>query len=633
MRFIDLHWLPELSQASTVFTELSRREHVEFSELVKLAGSRLDFIQTNRLDRILQKHATRLKADDPSLKPLRLAILSSSTVDHLLPGLRIAALRRGILLETFLGDYGQYLQELQDDASALTAFAPNIVLCAFQPQHVFGTPDPGMPAADAQATVDAACEQLTTVWRRARERFKAQVIQQTFLPTATRLVGSNEHRLRGSGAALVSELNTRLRAAADAERVDLLDLGAAVAHDGLAMWHDVSLWHRAKQEVALGAGPAYGELALRLVAAQRGRSGKCLVLDLDNTLWGGVIGDDGLEGIKLGQGSALGEAFVSFQQYARDLSRRGVILAVCSKNDLENARAPFEKHPEMVLKMADIACFVANWSDKAGNLRSIAEQLNIGIDSLVFADDNPFERNIVRRELPMVAVPELPEEPALYAQCIADGGYFEALQVTSEDFERTGQYRANSARENLKASHTDLAGYLRSLNMVLRWEPFDRIGQQRIVQLINKTNQFNLTTRRYTDIEVAAVMEDPAALTLQLRLLDQFGDNGIIGIIIGKPDGADLRLDTWLMSCRVLGRQVEEASMNLVAQQARQLGARALIGEYLPTKKNGMVKDHYRKLKFSLDEEREDGSTRWRLDLATYDPFPTFISTERSEHE
>ena len=318
--------------------------------------------------------------------------------------------------------------------------------------------------------------------------------------------------------------------------------------------------------------------------------------------------------------------------HARALSRRGIILAVCSKNDEENARSPFESHPEMILKLDDIACFVANWNDKAGNLRHIAERLNIGIDSLVFVDDNPFERNIVRRELPAVMVPELPDDPALYAQCIADAGYFEGLNLTPEDFERGGQYRANIAREDLRASHTDLEGYLKSLNMELRWQPFDRMGLQRIVQLINKTNQFNLTTRRYTERDVLAIMNTPGAMTLQLRLIDTFGDNGIIGIVVGKPENEAMRLDTWLMSCRVLGRQVEEAIMNLVVSEAQRLGAARLIGEYLPTKKNGMVREHYRKLQFELAQVQ--GMTvpsPWLLSIADYKPFDTFISLIRSD--
>ena len=371
--------------------------------------------------------------------------------------------------------------------------------------------------------------------------------------------------------------------------------------------------------------PFYGDLLGRLLQAQQGQTFKCLVLDLDNTLWGGVIGDDGLEGIVLGQGSALGEAFAAFQGYARDLSERGIILAVCSKNDEKNALEPFEKHPDMVLKKGDIACFAASWQDKAAAIRGIADQLRIGLDSLVFADDNPFERNIVRRELPMVAVPELPEDPALYATALADAGYFEAVHLTAEDLQRSQQYQANLQREHTKASTTDLTGYLESLNMELRWGRFDRIGHQRIVQLINKTNQFNLTTRRYTDEEVAKVIGDPNVLSLQLRLLDRFGDNGVIALVIGRPlpCAVAIEIDTWLMSCRVLGRQVEQATLNLIAAEARRLGAESLIGRYLPTAKNGMVADHFAKLGFSACEWED--STRWKLNLKDFVPVPTFM--------
>ena len=366
---------------------------------------------------------------------------------------------------------------------------------------------------------------------------------------------------------------------------------------------------------------------MRLIAARRGLSSKCLVLDLDNTLWGGVIGDDGMAGIVIGQGSALGEAFVAFQHYARDLSRRGVILAVSSKNDDANAREPFENHPEMTLRMDDIACFAANWSDKASNIRSIASRLNIGLDSLVFVDDNPFERNLVRRELPMVAVPEVGDDPAYFARILADAGYFEGLAVTADDRLRHESYRGNIQRESLREASTDLPAYLRSLQMRLVWRRFDRLGLSRIVQLMNKTNQFNLTTRRVTEDEIRARTNDPRALGLQLRLTDRFGDNGIIAIVSGHlvEGGADFTIDDWLMSCRVLGRQVEQATLNLLAAQARQLGAGRLVGDYIPTAKNEMVRDHYTRLGFALEASREDGGTRSVLDLASFHPAGLFI--------
>ena len=625
MRLADLYWLPATGDIAERIRQLRADRTLRWGDLVALANCRLDFVQTNQLDRALQ----RWPAEDGPISRLKLALLSSSTVNHLLPGCRVAALRRNLYLQTFVGDYAMYLADLQDEGSALHQYGPDVLLCAFHAQHLIGNPDPALPPRDADALLDQAVDRIVQVWRLIRQRFRAQVIQQTVLPVRSLIVGSNEHRLRGSCTTLIERLNLRLRDLADEHGVDILALDRVASDDGLRTWHDPVLWHRAKQEISPAAAPAYGDLVTRLIAAQRGRSAKCLVLDLDNTIWGGVIGDDGLEGIKLGQGSALGEAYVDFQRYVSQLARRGVILAVCSKNDPETARLPFERHPEMVLKSEQIACFVANWSDKAQNVRDIAAQLNIGIDSLVFVDDNPFERNIVRRELPSVAVPELPEDPAHYARCLADAGYFEALHITSDDLERGAQYRANLAREQLRASETDVHGYLSNLDMELRWQPFDRVGLLRIVQLINKTNQFNLTTRRYTESEVASLMADEHALTLQLRLADRFGDNGIIGIVIGKAEGDSIRLDTWLMSCRVLGRQVEEETLNVVVGEAQRLGACRLIGEYRPTDKNRMVSEHYRKLGFELAEETQDGTSLWTMPVRDFSPHETFIRQTR----
>ena len=628
MRLTELYWLPSADGISDTLKGLGRQATVHVDELIPLARSRLDFVQTQRLDRLLGKVLSgATAAEDPiGLKRLRLAMLGSATLDHLEPGLRVAALRRGIALEIFRGEYGQYQQELLDERSALQAFAPNIVLLSLDARHLAQGADVGMSRADAAALVAGRIEQIKATWRAARRRFSAQVIQQTCLPCVPAAIGSNEARLPGAPAALISALNAELPRHAAEEGVDLLVIDAYAAQDGLAAWHDPVLWHRAKQEISPLAAPAYGDLVVRLVAAQQGLSAKCLVLDLDNTVWGGVIGDDGLEGISLGQGSALGEAFAAFQAYVRDLSRRGVILAVVSKNDLANAQSPFDSHPEMILKQSDIACFIANWDDKATNIRKVAETLNIGLDSLVFIDDNPFERGIVRRELPMVAVPEVPDDPALFASTLADAGYFEALNITGNDLERTAQYRSNAQREMLRHAHTDVEGYLKSLDMTLQWRPFDRVGMQRIVQLINKTNQFNLRTQRYTEAQVEELLEDSGAIALQLRLLDKFGDNGIISIIIARPDDEAMFIDTWLMSCRVLGRRVEEASVNLVAAEARRRGARRLVGEYLPTKKNGMVREFYPKLGFEPVVEKPDGATRWQLDLARFKPFDHFIT-------
>jgi FkbH-like protein len=326
---------------------------------------------------------------------------------------------------------------------------------------------------------------------------------------------------------------------------------------------------------------------------------------------------------------------VAFQRYAHRLSERGIVLAVCSKNDEANALAAFDEHPEMVLRRKDIACLTANWQDKAANLRQIAASLNLGLDALVFADDNPFERNLVRQELPEVLVPELPEDPSFYAQTLADAGYFEAVTVTEADRERSGQYQANAARETLRGSATDLAGYLRNLEMELMVRPFDRIGLARIVQLINKTNQFNLTTRRYLEPEVSAMMADPGVVTYQMRLLDRFGDNGVIALLIGRKQERALEpileVDTWLMSCRVLGREVEEACLNVLAAGARAMGAERIVAEYRPTAKNGMVRELYAKLGFTLESSDAEGNTRWSLELADWTPKPVVMRVVQQE--
>jgi FkbH-like protein len=550
---------------------------------------------------------------------------------HLHPAIRVAAMRRGLRVSVYENNYGQYRQELADPTSALHRFAPDIVLFAFDAHHLTAGFGAGLDKAGAEDAFAELRDHIRNCWRQAREAFGCPVIHQTALPVHPSLLGNNEHRLPGSPASVIARLNHEVRGWAEDDGIDLLALDTRAAQDGLRAWHDPALWHRSKQEVSPTAAPIYGELLARILAARQGRSADWLVLDLDNRVWGGVVGDDGLAGLVIGQGSALGEAFVDFQAYARELTQRGVILAVCSKNDEANALEPFDSHPEMVLRRGDIASFVANWNDKPSNIRAIAEELNIGLDSLVFVDDNPFERNLVRQELPMVAVPEVGEDPATYAQTLADGGYFEGIAITAEDRARSAQYQGNRQREELRISATDLASYLRGLEMELIWRPFDEIGLQRTVQLINKTNQFNLTTRRYTEEQVRGVIADPRAFGLQLRLLDRFGDNGIIALVIGRmQDEHDLLIDTWLMSCRVLGRQVEPTTLNLVAQAAKRLGARRLIGEYSPTAKNGMVKDHYVKLGFAPLQETETGGARYTLDLSQFVPADTFITVTQS---
>jgi FkbH-like protein len=392
---------------------------------------------------------------------------------------------------------------------------------------------------------------------------------------------------------------------------------------GLERWFNPLQWNAYKLPFDAVFGPLYADCLARLIGALRGKSRKCLVLDLDNTLWGGAIGDEGLDGIVLGEGSALGEAFLSVQRYALSLRQRGIILAVSSKNDDANARMPFQSHPDMLLKENHIAVFQANWIDKASNLEAVAKTLNIGVDALVLLDDNPAERAAVRAALPMVAVPELPSDPARYVEILDAAGYFEAVELSGDDLLRADAIQSNALRADVMQRAQSIEDYLGALEMKLSLSAFRPEERQRITQLANKTNQFNLTTRRYAESEIAALEANTNAFTLQARLRDRFGDMGLISLLIAKPDPGDETawdVETWLMSCRVLGREVERGVLEALVQAARKKGVRKLRGTYIPTPKNGMVAEHYRKLGFAQNGSEPDGRSSWELDVTSHEP-------------
>src|ERR1700693_6112020 len=534
-----------------------------------LAQHRLGFLETIQLDRALGGASSELPKGFSSV---RLAILSSATVDHLVPAIRVSGLRRRLLIDVHVGPYGQYRPQLLDAESQLHRLPPQIVLLSLTAREaIVGVPLTAT-AAQADAAIGRSIEELRVLWGKARETFHATVIQQTFLNVADPLFGSYDRFVAGAPVQLIAQLNQRLLQAAAEDGVLILDIARASERDGLDAWFDATRWLQAKQEIAPQVAPLYGELLARVIAAQRGLSKKCLVLDLDNTLWGGVIGDDGPEGIVLGEGTGTGEAHLALQRYVKQLRERGVILAVCSKNDPATAEAVIRDHPEMLLKRSDFAAFVANWEDKATNLKLIADQLNIGMDSLVFVDDNPAERARIRQSLPMVAVPELPEDTAQYVRCLADAGYFEAVAFTSEDRHRARQYAENAERDALLESAQSIDEFLRGLEMSVLFGPFTAVDHARIVQLINKTNQFNNTTRRYTSEEITYITNLPDALTLQFRLLDRIGDNGLVSTMLLRPTPNHedvLEIENWVMSCRVFGRQLEFEAMNIAVEAAR----------------------------------------------------------------
>jgi len=557
------------------------------------------------LDRLLTQ--ARQSAEPPVKATRRIAVLGSGVLDFWAGLLRPALFGYGIGCEIVTGEYDQYQQEVLDPASQLATFRPEIVVLAVDWRRLGLSDETADPANAVRNLIDG----MTALWRTCQQRYRAAVIQTNFEIPEVDPLGRLSAASPGGRARVIQRLNLELWDAAQQAGVAVLDVEQLAAATGKRNWSDPGMWIAAKQYPAADAVPPLTRNLAALVRAVCGLTSKCAVLDLDGTLWGGVIGEDGLGGIRLG-GDAEGEAYTAFHQYLLGLRGRGIPLAVCSKNNEEDARSVFRRHPETVLKEDDFAVFLANWEPKPDNLRRIAAMLNVGLDSLVFLDDNPVERNLVRRELPDVEVPELPDDPARYAEALHATYLFESLSLTDEDRRRADTYRENVERTELAAGSTNLDDYLVSLRMKVDLRPFDEANLPRIVQLINKTNQFSVTTRRTTASEVTAWMQDPAWYTQFMRLQDKFGDSGLTGVMIAVREGETLRIVNWLMSCRVLGRRIENLMLASLMRHARHAGAAAVIGEYLPTAKNGQTADLFDRFGFERIEEREDGGRLYR---------------------
>lgn len=521
----------------------------------------------------------------------KLALLSSSTTALLAPVLQARAFACGLELQIYEGPYGNFRQEILNPDSGLYRFAPHFVLLSINSRDLH------LPPHGGEEEGQEFCRQLRGLWQTLQQRHPCHLMQlgpETPEPGAW---GGLEQTLPQGRRALLQQLRTRLSLDLPAG-VSYLDPDAAAAH-GDGPWFSAAEWHSAKQYPASASLPALAESALAQMRAALGMSAKVLVLDLDNTLWGGVVGEDGVGGIKIGPPSAEGEAYQELQDYAKELQQRGVLLAVCSKNNEADALLPFEQHEAMRLRRNDFVAFVANWTDKATNLAAMAEDLSLGLDSFVFLDDNPLERALMRRHCPAVIVPEGGPTPWQMLSALRRGQYFESLTLTREDLERHQSYRANVERRKVEKNSASLEEFLAGLEMVAENGAVDAATLSRVTQLINKTNQFNLTTRRYTEEQVRAMATSPRWWTRWFRLADKFGDYGLIGVMLAEKNEGCWRLDTWLMSCRVLGRQVEEHMIAVATRAAAAEGAKELRGEYLPTPKNGLVKDLYPRLGFA----------------------------------
>jgi len=551
------------------------------------------------LDQLIFLSALAKKARAQSLLPpatsqgaLRLALLGSYTFHPFKEVLETLLVAAGFSVQIWVGDFDNYTQEIVDENSGLYTFKPNVVLIAPSGERCVysGRLDDSQAKADKE--IRATVNQLITLVKKVHDQTGADVILTNFVLPGGFDPGAWRGRTLTSEWSFKKAVNTLLGLEAP-PFVHICDAEFLSCRRGLVASRDNRLWLSSRQFGSAELIADWVKETTSLVVRLRRGIKKVLVVDLDNTLWGGVLADEGVEGIELGEGTPRGEAFKNFQRQVKALSKRGVLLAVCSKNDENVAKEPFGRHPEMVLTFDDFVAFKANWLPKPENLRAIAKTLGLGLDSFVFVDDNPAEIEIVRQMTPEVQTVCLGEDPATFVEKLQDLRAFEPLQLTAEDRDRSEMYRQETQRKQAQSEATDLDSFLASLEMKATFQQFLPEDIPRIAQLINKSNQFNLTTRRRTETEVAAIATDPRYVTLTVRLADRFGDYGLVGVVIGHLQADRIEIDTWLMSCRVLQRGMEKEMMNEVFRLAKSRGSKTVSGEFIPTEKNSMVRDFY----------------------------------------
>ncbi|PWU14625.1 MAG: FkbH domain-containing protein [Verrucomicrobia bacterium] len=588
--------------------------------MLKHDRSELDYGQ-------LVKKARRL---GPGSGPkLKLALLADVSTQHLTPLLRVLFASNGVDVEIYEAGFDTVEVESLDPNSGLYAFGPQVIVILQSIMKLKSNFYQGQE--DRRSFAQAKAGAIEAVWSAIRVRSTAVIVQSTFVLPYERTSG-NFGRVTGDSLLdSVEELNREIcRHASQHPSVLINDVDYLAAWVGRGHFLDEKLWCLAKSFCALKYLPQVAQNIVDISLASLGRSVKCVVLDLDNTIWGGIIGDDGLEGIVLGELDEDG-VFRSFQSFLKELSARGIILAVCSKNDEAVAREVFQKHPGMVLREEDIAVFIANWDDKAANLRRIRDTLNIGFDSMVFLDDSPFERNLVRQLVPEIIVPELPEDPALYVRALSELNLFETASQSSLDAGRAALYKDQQKREVESKKFATLDQYLESLQTTAHCQRFESATLGRVAQLIQRSNQFNLTTRRYSEAECKMMMEDrDRYFPFTISVHDRFGDFGLINVVILrlKPNEGVLEIDTFLMSCRVLQRGVEQLAMNKILDFARTGAYQCVLGQFIPTAKNMMVKSFFEQFGFRQTATSPEGATHWRMETADYVPRKVFISEQ-----
>jgi len=549
----------------------------------------------------------------PGLREIKIAILGGSTTSEVAKVLEIFLLDGGYSPIFYESEYNRFYEDAVFDNPDLLKFSPDLIYIHSSVVNIESFPDFNDSQDQVSGMIDEQAAKFESIWS-ALDKYNCPVIQNNFdYPINRRLGNLDAYDFHGV-THFVCELNLIFaKAARSRKNLFLQDINYLSARVGLSTWFDHSLWYRTKYAVSLIAIPDLCLNLFNIINALSGGAKKCLVLDLDNTCWGGVVGDDGVNGISIGHDSPLGEAFTAFQAYALSLKKRGISLAVSSKNDLANAEAGFS-HPDMTLKIDDITVLKANWNQKHLNIVDIASEINIGLDSLVFIDDNPVERELVSSQLPNVTVPNVGGDVTLYIDYLDRGGYFESTSLSSEDLNRSKYYADNSQRDVAQQTFDSYGDFLLSLDMVAEIKSFSPVYLERITQLTNKTNQFNVTTKRYSLGDISSIANSDKHIALYGKLSDRFGDNGLVSVVVGSIQGSTCTIDLWLMSCRVLKRDMEYAMLDKLVKQCIACGVREIIGVYVPSAKNNMVSLLYEYLGFSLIETNDSGS-RWVLSI------------------
>ena len=571
----------------------------------------------------LKKITKRMPADLPAIK---VALTGDTATQFLATAIRGTGAERGYQIDLFEAEYNQVERQFLDPSSELYQTDADFIVL-FQSTHKLGekhsllSPSQQESLAEERlAFVASVCENPMLASKKIICLNYPEIEDTVFGSYATKVTSSFTYQVRKLNMGLM-DLSQRYA------NLFICDIAGLQNKLGRDMMFAPNVYVSTEMVLSIDALPYVASRVMDIICAIKGQFKKCLILDLDNTVWGGVIGDDGLEGIQLGHGLGIGKAFTEFQMWVKKLKQRGVIICVASKNNEETAKEPFEKHPDMVLKLEDIAVFQANWETKVDNIRTIQRILNIGFDSMVFLDDNPFERNIVRENIPGITVPELPQDPGEYLEYLYSLNLFETASYSQADKDRTKQYQVEAQRVSLQKTFSNEADFLKSLDMTSVVSGFNKFNTPRVAQLSQRSNQFNLRTVRYTEADIEALGQNPDVIDLSFTLEDKFGDNGLIAVIImKKQDEETLFIDTWFMSCRVLKRGMEDFTLNTMVEAAREKGYKRIVGEYLPTPKNKMVENHYPSLGFQKLEGTP--TAQYVLDVEQYQPRENYIKTK-----